>query len=105
MTAPAPKLATVDDLLAIPEDERRHELIEGVIEPKGAASGRHGASQRKLSAYVEPSLASTGGHAARWRPRHLGSGSTVPQSTKARLVSTRKLEAVVWRSAWKSSRE
>jgi Uma2 family endonuclease len=54
MTASAPKLATVDDLFAIPEDERRHELIEGVIEPKGAASGRHGASQRKLSGYVSP---------------------------------------------------
>ena len=54
MTAPARKLATVDDLLTIPEDERRHELIGGVIEPKGAASGRHGASQRKLSAHVDP---------------------------------------------------
>ncbi len=46
--------ATVDDLFAIPEDERRHELIDGVIEPKGAASGRHGATQRKLSGHVGP---------------------------------------------------
>jgi len=44
----------LDDLLAIPEDERRHELIDGSIEPKGAASGRHGAAQRKLSGYVDP---------------------------------------------------
>jgi Uma2 family endonuclease len=54
MPGPAEKLATVEDLFAIPEAERRHELIEGVIEPKGAASGRHGAAQRKLSAYVDP---------------------------------------------------
>ncbi len=63
MTAPAPKLATVDDLFAIPEEERRHELIEGVIEPKGAASGRHGASQRKLSGHVNPFDRRTGGSA------------------------------------------
>jgi Uma2 family endonuclease len=50
----AKQLATVADLFAIPEAERRHELIEGVIEPKGAASGRHGAAQRKLSAHVDP---------------------------------------------------
>lgn len=54
MPGPAAKLATVDDLFAIPEAERRHELIEGVIEPKGAASGRHGAAQRKLSAHIDP---------------------------------------------------
>lgn len=54
MSASASKLATVEDLLAIPEEERRHELIEGSIEPKGAASGRHGAAQRKLSGYVSP---------------------------------------------------
>jgi Uma2 family endonuclease len=54
MPASAKQLATVDDLFAIAEGERRHELIEGVIEPKGAASGRHGAAQRKLSAHVDP---------------------------------------------------
>jgi Uma2 family endonuclease len=56
MTATARKavLATVDDLLAIPEDERRHELIEGSIVEKGAASGEHGAVQRKLSARIDP---------------------------------------------------
>lgn len=30
MSAAVPKLATLDDLLAIPEDERRHELIDAV---------------------------------------------------------------------------
>ena len=54
MPGPAEKRATTDDLFAIPEADRRHELIEGVIEPKGAASGRHGAAQRKLSAHVDP---------------------------------------------------
>lgn len=67
MTASAPKLATVDDLFAIPEDERRHELIEGVIEPKGAASGRHGATQRKLSGHVDPfDRRPTGGAPGGW---------------------------------------
>jgi Uma2 family endonuclease len=63
MTAPARKLATVEDLLAIPEGEHRHELIEGTIEPKGAASGRHGATQRKLAAYVDPFDRRPGGRA------------------------------------------
>jgi Uma2 family endonuclease len=54
MSTSAKKLATVEDLFAIPEEDRRHELIEGTIEPKGAASGPHGATQRKLSAYVDP---------------------------------------------------
>ena len=63
MTAPAPKLATVDDLFAIPENERRHELICGVLQPKGAASGRHGAAQRKLAGYVDPFDRRPGGRA------------------------------------------
>lgn len=54
MSASASKLATVEDLLAIPEEERRHELIEGSIEPKGAASGRHGAAQVRLAGHVLP---------------------------------------------------
>lgn len=54
MSSPVEKLATVDDLFAIPEDRRRHELIDGVIEPKGAASGRHGAAQLKLAGHIGP---------------------------------------------------
>jgi Uma2 family endonuclease len=61
MPASAKELATEDDLFAIPETERRHELIEGTIEPKGAASGRHGAAQRKLSAHVDPFDRRSGG--------------------------------------------
>jgi len=54
VSSPVEKLATVDDLFAIPEDQRRHELIDGVIEPKGAASGRHGAAQLNLAGHIVP---------------------------------------------------
>ncbi len=57
MTAAGRKVkggATLEDLLAIPESERHHELIEGTIFEKGAATGEHGAAQRKLSAYIDP---------------------------------------------------
>jgi len=63
MPTSAKTLATVDDLFAIPEAERHHELIEGVIEPKGAASGRHGAAQYELAAYVHPFDRRPGGDA------------------------------------------
>ena len=46
--------ATLEDLLAIPEEQQRYELVDGNIEEKGAATGEHGAAQRKLSAYVDP---------------------------------------------------
>jgi Uma2 family endonuclease len=54
MTACAPILgpATLEDLLAIPEEQRRHELIEGAIEEKGAATGEHGDAQHSLSAFT-----------------------------------------------------
>ena len=57
MTAPAMKAAdpaTLDDLLAIHDGDRRHELIDGTLVEKGAATGEHGAAQRKLSAFVDP---------------------------------------------------
>jgi Uma2 family endonuclease len=63
MPTSAKKIATVDDLFAIPEGERRHELIEGVIEPKGAASGRHGAAQLRLAGHVLPFNRRPGGRA------------------------------------------
>jgi Uma2 family endonuclease len=66
MTARAPKLvppATLQDLLAIPEEERRHELIEGAIVEKGAATGEHGGAQRTLSAFIDPFSRRPGG---RW---------------------------------------
>lgn len=66
MTAPVRKaspLATKDDLFAIPEEQRRHELIEGAIVEKGAASGEHGQAQFNLSASLAPFRRRPGG---RW---------------------------------------
>lgn len=37
--------ATLSDLLAIPEGERRHEIIDGEVTLKGAATPGHGAAQ------------------------------------------------------------
>jgi len=44
----------VADLLAIPEEHRRHEVIDGVLVEKEAASGRHGAAQGRLVRWVGP---------------------------------------------------
>jgi Uma2 family endonuclease len=41
--------ATLEDFLAIPEEERRHELIDGELIEKGAASGEHGGTQLDLA--------------------------------------------------------
>lgn len=40
--------ATIEQLLCIPEPHRRHELIDGEIVDKGAATGEHGATQADL---------------------------------------------------------
>jgi Uma2 family endonuclease len=46
--------ATLADLLAIPEPERFHELIEGVLVDKDAASGKHGEAQLSLAILLRP---------------------------------------------------
>ena len=46
--------ATLADLLAIPEERRRHEIIDGVLVEKEAASGRHGAAQLRLGQQLIP---------------------------------------------------
>jgi Uma2 family endonuclease len=48
------RLATVTDLLAIPEERRRHEIIDGVLVEKEAASGRHGGAQGRLFRQLGP---------------------------------------------------
>jgi Uma2 family endonuclease len=52
MSAVAKKLrdkpATLEDLLAIPGEERRHEIIDGELVEKGAATGEHGGAQADL---------------------------------------------------------
>ena len=46
--------ATLGDLLAIPEEHRRHEIIDGVLVEKEAASGRHGSAQGRLFRRLGP---------------------------------------------------
>lgn len=46
--------ATVADLLAIPEDHRRHEIVDGVLIEKEAASGRHGGAQVRIARRLGP---------------------------------------------------
>src|SRR5258706_8899745 len=46
--------AMLADLLAIPEDERRHEIIDGELVEKDAATGRHGETQARLSGELGP---------------------------------------------------
>src|SRR5215813_706861 len=47
-------MATIADLLAIPEEHRRHEIIDGVLVEKEAASGRHGGAQGRLFRRLGP---------------------------------------------------
>ena len=48
------RACTVADLLTIPEEHRRHELIDGVLVEKEAASGRHGGAQVRLARRLGP---------------------------------------------------
>lgn len=41
-------------LLAIPEEERRHEIVDGVLVQKEAATGAHGRAQLRLSRRLGP---------------------------------------------------
>lgn len=53
MTARAPRPATLEDLLVLPEDEqKRFELVDGEIAERGATTGRHGRAQFRLSAFA-----------------------------------------------------
>ncbi len=53
-TAAKVQRATVADLLAIPEEHRRHEIIDGVLVEKEAASGRHGGAQVRIARRLGP---------------------------------------------------
>lgn len=63
MADPARRLATAADLLAIPEHERSHEVIDGALVPKATPSFEHGAAQAKLAAHVDPFHRRSGGGA------------------------------------------
>jgi Uma2 family endonuclease len=52
--APKSLRKSVVDLLLIPEDERRHEVIAGERIKKEAASGRHGGAQVRLARNLGP---------------------------------------------------
>jgi Uma2 family endonuclease len=54
MSQPAARRFTVADLLAIPEERRRHEIIDGSLVEKEAATGRHGGAQVRLSRVLGP---------------------------------------------------
>jgi Uma2 family endonuclease len=47
-------VATIADLLAIPEERRRHEVVDGTLVEKEAASARHGGAQTRLSRALGP---------------------------------------------------
>jgi Uma2 family endonuclease len=49
-----PQPATVADLLAIPEEERFHEIIDGELVRKAVPSGKHGVAQSQVVIAVGP---------------------------------------------------
>ncbi len=62
-TAATVRRATVADLLAIPEERRHHEVIDGELIEKDAASARHGGAQVRLSRKLGPYDRRAGGRA------------------------------------------
>lgn len=50
----APGVASLADLLAIPDDLRRHELLDGDLVEKSAVSGKHGAAQGRIFRALGP---------------------------------------------------
>jgi Uma2 family endonuclease len=54
VTSTAKRAATVDEFLAIPEEERFHELIEGSIVEKASPSGEHGSAQAGVVGAILP---------------------------------------------------
>jgi Uma2 family endonuclease len=65
MSAPAPQLpspATLEDLLALPEDiRRRYELMGGELVERGAATARHGGAQGQAFHLLSPYNRRAGG--------------------------------------------
>lgn len=56
MSEPALKrvLATIEDLAAIPEERRNHEILDGELVERAMPTFKHGRAQRRLSAWVDP---------------------------------------------------
>jgi Uma2 family endonuclease len=51
---PRPHLASFPDLLAIPEDQRMHEILDGEVVRKAMGSGQHGISQIRAGRLLAP---------------------------------------------------
>lgn len=51
---PHSQLASLPDLLAIPEDERNHEVLDGQIVHRAMAGGEHGLSQCEVAGWAVP---------------------------------------------------
>lgn len=54
MSQPAPRLATIEDLLAIPEERRFHEIVGGELVEKARTSGPHAYAQAQVVGQVTP---------------------------------------------------
>jgi Uma2 family endonuclease len=63
MSQAALRRCTIEDLLAIPEEQRRHEVVDGQLVEKEAASGRHGGAQGRLFRTLGPYDRRPGGRA------------------------------------------
>jgi len=59
----ARRRATIADLLAIPEGKRRHEIVDGLLFEKDAATGKHGGAQVRLARTLGPYDRRSGGRA------------------------------------------
>jgi Uma2 family endonuclease len=67
---PGRRRATLQDFLAIPEDQRFHEIIDGALIEKAMPSPKHGTGQAKLAAVLDPFHRKGGGPPERpggWR--------------------------------------
>lgn len=51
---PTVRLASIEDIVRIPTDERHHEVLDGELLPKEAASGQHGTSQGDVVGWLVP---------------------------------------------------
>ncbi|HRI55190.1 MAG TPA: Uma2 family endonuclease [Pseudomonadota bacterium] len=51
---PTPHLASLPDLLAIPEEQRMHEILDGEVVRKAMGSGQHGTSQLRAARLLAP---------------------------------------------------
>lgn len=58
---PAPRPATLEDLLALPEESRRHEILDGELVEKEAAGFGHGLAQNRLGRWTGPFDRAPGG--------------------------------------------